>query len=290
MRSPARQEAQHFRAPPLILLRLSACGDVHVRAQSAQGSAVHVAFHHQAPVQDPAPRPILVAQPVLGLVEVAAPGEVFIQNGLRMSAVVGMEQPLPRTDVGFDVFGGIAQHRRPAATEDHRSARNVPVPEAELTGLQGDAQPLFAGAQARLHPRALAHVARGAGDQFHRAVRTRNRREDVLVHAEDTRPRRPERHLSRDRLSALHHLRDLAHVHVVMPGLEAEFEAGLADHVLERQPQHLQQAPVRILEPPLRVEDVDEIGRGRRHCLEQAHLPRQASSQIRVQLQRVYRL
>ena len=78
---------------------------------------------------------------------------------------------------------------------------------------------------------ALGDVPSRPGDQLDLAVRPDDRREDVLVNAENPGERRLEGHFPLDRALRLDHLRDLAHVHVVVPLLVAELAAGLADHV-----------------------------------------------------------
>lgn len=148
----------------------------------------------------------------------------------------------------------------------------VVLPRPHLRGLQAERESLLAGPQLLLRALAVRDIARRPGNHLYLAVGAEHRREDVLVDSKDAGARRFERDLALDWALGLDDMRDLAHVHVVVPLFVPELAPRLTDYVRKLHPPSLEQAPVRIYEPALEVEQIHEVRRRRCDAVEDTHL------------------
>src|SRR5215216_851272 len=87
--------------------------------------------------------PVLVAQPELSLIRGLTARDAGM-GFVRRSPVVGMDQPLPRTDVRLDFVVTVAEHLLPSRRVDDRVALEVPVPNPFLRAGERQLQPLLA--------------------------------------------------------------------------------------------------------------------------------------------------
>ncbi len=166
-------------APPLVLLgedeageelrarplgfRLTALGEVEVRADDAHDRSAGFAPDRVAAREDLDVVAVLVAEPELALVGARAARDAVVDL-LRPWHVVGVEQPFPRADVRFDLVVGVAEHLFPARRVHDVAGDEVPVPDAFLGAGKRQRQPLFAFAQRRVGALALGDLAQRPDD------------------------------------------------------------------------------------------------------------------------------
>ena len=88
----------------------------------------------------------MCSEPELSLVGESAAADAVVEL-LRARHVVGMQQPLPRADVRFDLVLSVAEHLLPAPRIDDVAGQQVPVPHAFLRSGERERQSLLAFAK-----------------------------------------------------------------------------------------------------------------------------------------------
>ena len=121
---------------------------------------------------------VLVLKAELFLVRAFVPQDRVGQR-LGRRSIVGMQQPLPRADVGFDLVIGIAEHPLPALGVHDRARFEIPVPDPLLGASECVPEPLLALPQRELGTSALRHIVDDQRDRHRRIAE--DRRTDLNV-------------------------------------------------------------------------------------------------------------
>src|SRR5215467_12384635 len=100
----------------------------------------------------------LMPQAELSLVRTLVARDCVGQR-LGSSSIVWMKQPLPCTDMRFDLVVAVPEHPLPLIGVHHGPCFEVPVPDAFLRASECELQPLLALAQRALGTSAFRHVA-----------------------------------------------------------------------------------------------------------------------------------
>ena len=137
---------EHRRSQALLLLHRLAGADVAARAQHTDDAATGCALHGAPAVFDPHPMPIAMTYPVLHLIVLAAAFEMLYQCVLEQWQIVGVQARFEVAEHRRDVFGLQAKQLLELRVVDLVGLQ-VPVPQAQFTGLQGHGQARFAFTQ-----------------------------------------------------------------------------------------------------------------------------------------------
>ena len=192
----------------------------------------------------------------------------------------------PRKAAGCEILARVADHSKEHVIRFKDTLR-IRRDDAHDIGFVQPAELLLALAQRLFGVLAFGNVASGSRDELHLAIGPEHRRENILVNAKDSGSRRFEGHLTFDWTFCSDDLRNFPHVHVMMPLLVAEFAARLSDDLRKLHAPNVEQPTVRVDEPSLPVEKVDEIGCGRSDTVENAELllvTRHRFPQVRLHL------
>ena len=171
------EAGEQLRSRPLGL-RLTALGEVEVRADDAHDRSAGLAPDRVAAREDLDVVAVLVPEPELALVGARTARDAVVDL-LRPWHVVGVEQPFPRADVRFDLVVCIPEHLLPARRVDDVAGDEVPVPDAFLGAGKGQRQALFAFAQRRIGAFALGDLTHRPDDGVSGYGRARHRDLDV---------------------------------------------------------------------------------------------------------------
>ncbi|MNH03796.1 hypothetical protein D3C79_630690 [compost metagenome] len=120
--------------------------DIAAGAEHTQHPPAGIALHRPTTVFDPAPVALAVTHPVVDAVILAATLEVFDQGALEQRHVIGMQPWLEVREHFLDLFRLQAEQFTQLGMVDLVGFQ-VPVPQPQFAGLQGQGQALFALAQ-----------------------------------------------------------------------------------------------------------------------------------------------
>ncbi|MCY1517581.1 hypothetical protein D9M68_522670 [compost metagenome] len=140
---PFAGRLEHRRRQALLLVLELARGDVAAGAEHAQHLALLVPLHHAATVFHPDPVTIGVAYPVVDGIAVGAALQVLHQGPAQQRQVVRVQARLEVAEHAGDVVGINAKDGFELRVVDLVGIQ-VPVPQAQLAGLQGQGQARFA--------------------------------------------------------------------------------------------------------------------------------------------------
>ena len=134
------------RRQPLLLFLGAPRADIAAGPDHPQHPALAVALHRPATVLDPAPVAVVVAEAVFDAVVLGAALEVFDQGALERQDIVRVQPRLEVYQHGLDRLRVKAEQLAQLGVVDFVGLQ-VPVPQAQLAGLQGQGQALFTFAQ-----------------------------------------------------------------------------------------------------------------------------------------------
>ena len=130
----------------LLFLGFALRGDITAGTDHADGAAVVVPLHHAAIVLQPAPVPLLVAQPVDGVIAVGLALEVGDHAAADGGEVVRVNQLLEITEEVAEVFVLVAEQPVKIGVVVGAGVQ-VPVPQTDIAGLQRQFQALAGGGE-----------------------------------------------------------------------------------------------------------------------------------------------
>ncbi|KAF0179632.1 MAG: hypothetical protein FD161_1249 [Limisphaerales bacterium] len=148
--------------PPL---RLLAPRDVHMAADHPRGPALGVAEDLGARV-NPAPRAVLVAHPKLHLIRGLPRRQRPPHARQRRGQVVGVDAAFPFAERVADLLLRVAELALPFAGDDDLVRSEIPVPQADVGGMDREPQPLIADPQRLAGLQAMERAAAVVGQRL----------------------------------------------------------------------------------------------------------------------------
>src|SRR5215475_3623729 len=127
-------------------------------ANDSDDGSRRVAAYRKAASEHCDVMPLLVLKAELSLVRTFVPRDCVGQR-LGSSSIIRMKQPLPCSDMRFDLVVAVPEHPLPLIGVHHGACFEVPVPDAFLGASECKLEPLLALPERELSTFALGHVA-----------------------------------------------------------------------------------------------------------------------------------